>query len=196
MQAALEASRPICPAPPPVARYPLSDEQTTQLKAWIGGASNPDAWEERYRGTRDGFGGKAFHSACDGHPRLVVIVKERDRGWIFGGYTAKGFKAGPRQVYTDPDAFLFTLVNAVGRAMKFASKGDGDSVYSYPDYSAVFGGGTDLEICGDANTKTGSYTYITGRSYEAPVAGGPLVMTGGVKDGWFVAEVVAYSVPL
>ena len=125
-----------------------------------------------------------------------MIVKERDRGWIFGGYTAKGFVAGPAQWYTDPDAFLFTLVNAVGRAMKFASKGDGWSVRSDPTRSATFGDNLDLYICGDANMRADSSTDMDGVSYEAPVAGGPHVMSGGVYNGWFVAEVVAYSVPL
>ena len=156
---------------------------------------DPRTWVEVYRATRDGFSTKAYHAACDDRGNLIVFIKTKDTGYIFGAFTEVGFKAWVWQEYTDPRAFLFSVVNGIGRPFKCASKGDPYSVRSHPNYSAVFGWNSDIYICGDADTKAGSYTNIYGESYEAPTEGGPHVLTGGVKDGWLVAEMVAYTVP-
>jgi hypothetical protein len=36
-----------------------------------------DKWSLLYRGTRDGFGAKDFHSNCDGHSNTLTILKAR-----------------------------------------------------------------------------------------------------------------------
>ena len=40
-----------------------------------------------YRGSKDGFTSKDFHSKCDGHSNTIVIVKVKN-GSIIGGYAS------------------------------------------------------------------------------------------------------------
>ena len=149
-----------------------------------------------YRATRDGFGAADFHRRCDGVPRLLVLIRVQGQESLFGGFTPVGFRAGSPGYYTDPGAFVFTLANSAGLPpAKFASKGDGCSIYSQAAYSATFGAGNDIYICDNAHTQAGSYTNMTGGPYQAPPAGGPSMLSGGVQQGWLVAEVVAWAVP-
>jgi hypothetical protein len=39
--------------------------------------SPSDKWSLLYRGTRDGFGAKAFHSKCDGHLNTLTLLKAK-----------------------------------------------------------------------------------------------------------------------
>ena len=180
----------------PPAPTGLTPEQAAQVQAWIGGPGSPRAWREVYRATRDGFGAADFHRLCDGVPRLLVLIRVQGQTWLFGGFTPVGFRAGSPGCYTDPGAFLFTLVNSAGLPpTKFASKGDGHSIFSHASRSVHFGGGHDIFICDNAHTQANSSTNMNGTSYQAPPAGGPHMLSGGVKRGWLVAEVVAWAVP-
>ncbi len=122
-----------------------------------------------------------------------MLVRERAQGWLFGGYTAVGFRAEAGEWSADPAAFLFSLVNREGVAARFADKGTAYSVYSDPNYGATFGNGCDLYICSNADTTAGSSTNL-GDGY-AVGAGGPHQMSGGIRGGWLVAEVAAFVIP-
>jgi hypothetical protein len=50
-----------------------------------------DKWSLLYRGTRDGFGAKDFHSKCDGRSNTLTIVKAFGSEFIFGGFTIRKF---------------------------------------------------------------------------------------------------------
>jgi hypothetical protein len=39
-----------------------------------------------WRARRDGFGGRDFHSRCDGHPNTMTVILDTE-GHIFGGFT-------------------------------------------------------------------------------------------------------------
>jgi hypothetical protein len=45
-----------------------------------------EKWSLLYRGTRDGFGAKNFHSKCDGHSNSLTILKAKGSEFIFGGF--------------------------------------------------------------------------------------------------------------
>jgi hypothetical protein len=36
-----------------------------------------DKWSLLYRGTRDGFGSRDFHSKCDGHKNTLTVCKAK-----------------------------------------------------------------------------------------------------------------------
>ena len=40
-----------------------------------------------YRASRDGFGAQEFHSKCDNISKTLAIIKAKDSGNVFGGYT-------------------------------------------------------------------------------------------------------------
>ena len=172
----------------------LSHEHAAQLQAWLppGGSPSPGAWQEVYRATTHGFSARDFHARCDRRARLLVLVRAREGGWLFGGFTAVGFSP-PQRYIADPSAFLFSLTNSLGRPEKLASKGrDRDLLYS-PFLSATFGSYPDLVICDNADTRAGSWTN-TGNDYAASASTGTHPMAQGRKSGWLAADIVAWAV--
>ena len=142
-----------------------------------------------YRATTHGFGAAAFHERCDGRARLLVLVRAREGGWLFGGFTSAGFSP-PKRYIADPSAFLFSLTNSLGRLEKLESKGTGQDLYYAPSWSATFG---DLAICGNADTVAYSDTN-TGGAYAESASTGAHPMAKGCQDEWLAAEVVAWVV--
>ena len=68
-----------------------------------------DKWTLLYRGTRDGFGAKDFHSKCDGKSPTLTLIKAQGSEYIFGAYTQASWKSSC--IYElDPQAFLFSFV--------------------------------------------------------------------------------------
>ena len=63
-----------------------------------------------YRATRDGFAASSFHAKCDQQPNTLTVIKTTN-GFIFGGYTAVAWDSTSRHKI-DPNAFIFSLVNA------------------------------------------------------------------------------------
>lgn len=184
--------RPCSALQPPLG---LTNSQAVQLQAWLppGGSHSPSDWREVYRATKHGFGAADFHARCDRSPRLLVLVRERDGGSLFGGYTSVGFSPHASSFYADPAAFLFSLTNLLGHPEKLESLGSGDDLFYADHASASFGDGCGLHICGDANTVAGSYVR-TGLAYAESASTGSHPMAHGRQSGWRVAEVVAWVV--
>jgi len=180
------ARQPPCPAD-------LSPEHAAWLQAQLspGGSSSPGAWEEVYRATTHGYGAAAFHERCDGRARLLVLVRAREGGWLFGGFTAVGFIPGPTRFIADPSAFLFSLTNSLGRPEKLESKQTEMDLYYHPSFSAWFNFG--LFICDNADTEAGSGTY-TGDTFVASASTGAYPMARRYQGDWLAAEVVAWAV--
>ena len=170
----------------------LSSEHAAWLQSVLppGGSSSPGAWQEVYRARTHGFGARAFHERCDGRARLLVLVRAREGGWLFGGFTAVGFSP-PQRYIADPSAFLFSLTNSLGRPEKLEFSLAGGSIYYDPSRSAVFRVG--LSICGNADRKADSYTH-TGWAYVESASTGAHPMARGKHEDWFTTEVVAWVV--
>lgn len=181
----------------------VTPDHAAQLQAWVGGKSHPGAWEEVYRATRDGFGSRDYHAKVDGKPRLLVLVREQARGWLFGGYTAVGSHVvveGRTDNYEDRDAFVFTLINSQGLPpQRFRSLGKGRTMCTHQSSAAYFYGDTfALRICDGSDKKTASYSCLGDScgefGFERSVEGGPFILVGS-EGGWLVAEMVAFVVP-
>ena len=72
-----------------------------------------------YRGSRDGFLAKDFHSKCDGMNNTVVVVKPRLTNYVFGGVTTKPWDSTGNWI-EDKNAYLFSLRrNGPTEAVKF-----------------------------------------------------------------------------
>lgn len=176
----------------------LNNAQAAQLQAWVGGRSSPSAWTEVYRASRDGFGAAAFHAGSDGKPRLLVLVREKIHGWLFGGFTEVGFIAGSDRHYADPAAFIFSLTNPACRPERLASMGSSNEVRYCPGDAACFGGGwvADLHIASQADSGSRSWTR-PGTAFEASsVRGWHPMAAGWQRVYWSAAEVVAWTVPV
>lgn len=168
-------------------------EHVAQLQALLPALCSAHPGREVYRATTHGFGAMAFHERCDWRPRLLVLVRAREGGWLFGSFTAVGFSP-PKRYIADPAAFIFSLTNSLGRPEKLESKGTGKDLFYHASASALFGyGPSDLYICGDADMRACSYTN-TGDSYAASSLAAAHPMARGRQKGWLAAEIVAWSV--
>jgi len=76
-----------------------------------------DKWSLLYRGTRDGFGSKAFHSKCDGHSKTLTILKANGSSYVFGGFTSVEWDSSSGRK-PDANAFIFSLTNKDNRPVK------------------------------------------------------------------------------
>jgi hypothetical protein len=71
-----------------------------------------------WRGGRDGFGARDFHSRCDGHANTLTLIEDT-KGNIFGGFTpVKWESPNGDKCKADPSlkSFLFTHNVAVARS--------------------------------------------------------------------------------
>lgn len=177
----------------------LTPEYAAQLQAWLprGGSTSPCEWEEVYRATTHGFGAGDFHTHCDGHARLLVLVRTREGGWLFGGFTAVGFSRRPtRDGYghiDDPAVFLYSLTNSLGHPERLKSRLPRGNLYYSPCLSARFGT-SDLVIFGDADKYARSYTHAGPMIFEESASMGMHPLAKGTQKGWHTAEVVAWVV--
>ena len=102
-------------------------------------------WELLYRATRDGFSAANFHKRCDNKSKTLTIIKSTN-GNIFGGYTDKAWTSG-NQFYSDPNAFLFSLVNKDDKPFKVKLTSNGHTaIYCNGTCGLIFGYGRDIYI--------------------------------------------------
>jgi hypothetical protein len=119
-----------------------------------------------WRGSRDGFLAKDFHSRCDGHANTLTFIEDTE-GNIFGGFTPVewesrcGYKADPSL-----NSFLFSLRNPHNFSpRKFALKAErtDEAVWCYSSFGPVFG--NDLAVSESCNTRADSNSCLFGLSY-------------------------------
>ena len=127
-------------------------------------------WELKYQGTRDGFKSTDFHKKCDGIRNTLTVVKTMN-GNIFGGHAEKPWHSSLRYV-SDPNAYVFSLVNKENRPFKVSCSNDGRfAMYSKSQYGPVFGSDgeylRDIVILSDSNANEESYSNF-GYAYKHP----------------------------
>ena len=131
-----------------------------------------DKWTLLYRGTRDGFGAHNFHSKCDYQSPTLTIIKAKESGFIFGGYTEAAWKSFYGYQF-DPNAFLFSLTNKEDKPCIMNVIHPTRAIYCSPNSGPIFGDGTyyftsdDLHIADNANTNENSSSRL-GNSYICP----------------------------
>ena len=127
-----------------------------------------DKWTLLYRGTRDGFGSRVFHSKCDGHSNTLTLLKAKQSSCIFGGFTSVSWD-GTSGYKSDSDAFIFSLSNKDNFPLIININPDrpDNAIYCHSRYGPTFGEGHDLCIANNANTTKDSYSQL-GFTYEHP----------------------------
>jgi hypothetical protein len=111
--------------------------------------SSNDKWSLLYRGSRDGFSAKNFHTKCDGHTNTLTIVKAKESSNIFGGFTTVDWESSSSGKYkSDPNAFLFSLTNSDQRPCKIRIDGNQVlyAIYCHEGWGPVFGNGHDVIV--------------------------------------------------
>ena len=94
----------------------------------------------------------------------MTIIKST-HGNVFGGYTDKAW-ISDNQYYSDPNAFLFSLVNKYGKPFKVkVSLNDDEAIYSNGEFGPTFGYGHDIKITSKSNLNWDSYSNF-GYTYK------------------------------
>ena len=114
------------------------------------GFSFEDHWSLLYRASRDGFGSLDFHSRCDGKSPTLTILKAKQTGFIFGGYTGACWDGDEIQKY-DSTAFIFSLTNRENSSCKMKSTNHLKSIFCANEAGPSFGSG-EIHITGNSNT--------------------------------------------
>ena len=145
-------------------------------------------WIKEYRllfkGKRDGFGSKDFHSKCDNKSYTVSFVKSKE-GRRFGGFTdvewdqSYNYKKGS-------NGFIFSLDNNE----IYYNKDSNYNIYCYSDYGPTFGGGYDFYISDNCD-KNNSYDN-SGDSYDTK---GKKYALAGTKY-FYVEDYEVYKIEL
>ena len=131
---------------------------------------NSCKWSLLYRGTRDGFGAKGFHSKCDGHTNTLTVLKVGE--FVFGGFTMVSWDSSPNQWKADTNAFLFSLVNKdnLPCVMKIDSTQCQFAIRCHARYGPTFGIGHDLRIVNNSNGGHNNDSNL-GHTYKHPQYG-------------------------
>ena len=92
------------------------------LYDWVAEVIKKPKFNLLWKGSRDGYSAKEFHSRCDKKgPTLTVVLPQT--GYIIGGFTMKNWDGeGEKE---DKKAFIYSLT----RRIKFLSKGEGKEIY-------------------------------------------------------------------
>lgn len=133
-----------------------------------------DQFELLFRGSRDGFDAKTFHSMCDGKGSTVSVI-QTDTNNVFGGYTTIPWSSnGAGSSYgvwvTDENAFLFLLRSSTGlksEIFEIESIFSGQYAVNHnPDTLCAFGGGRTVKIVNNCNISTKS--TLSNGTYKIP----------------------------
>ena len=125
-------------------------------------------WDLKYRASKDGFKAIDFHSNCDGIANSLTIIKA-ESGNIFGGFAEKEWHSSCGFV-TDPNAFIFSLVNKEEKPFKALCSNEGQlAIICNSKRGPCFGGEgfslKDICIKTDSNVNKNSYSDF-GYSYQ------------------------------
>jgi hypothetical protein len=114
-----------------------------------------------YQGSKDGFTGSAFHQKCDDQGPTFTIIKAKQSGNVFGGYTDRSW-AGNGKYESSSKAFVYSLVNKTGKTVKFLPSQTNNHTYCHTSYGPTWGGGHDLHV---NNSMTANSNYCSPNTY-------------------------------
>jgi hypothetical protein len=131
-----------------------------------------------WRGTRDGFGGRDFHSRCDGHGNTLTVIEDTN-GNIFGGYTPLAWESrertgnGSNRYKSDEslESWLFTLKNPQNTAPMIFALNENDKRHAIfcgcsggPEFGIGRDGYGDIAVRDQCNSSKSSSSSL-GRTY-------------------------------
>jgi len=131
-------------------------EQQVKLNEFYG--KEDQRWMLIYKATRDGFAGHDFHRCCDNQGSTITVIQSINGGYLFGGYTSVSWRSTGDYVVDNNGPFLFTLTNPHGiPPTKYSIRRAEYSIFDVNTCGPTFGGGNDLHVCDNSQTKTHSY---------------------------------------
>jgi hypothetical protein len=154
----------------------LSLEQQIKLNEWYGKADQ--TWMLVYKATRDGFESTSFHRCCNNQGPTITVIKSKEGGFLFGGYTSVSWRSIGAHVADNNGPFLFTLTNPHGiPATKYSINKIQHSIYDNESYGPVFGTNGDLTVHTNSQTNSSNSFSFPG-AYNDTTNRGALTFTG------------------
>lgn len=118
-----------------------------------------------YRGSRDGFKAKDFHSKCDELSATITVIKSTN-GYVFGGYTAALWNDKSSSVGSDSNAFIFSLVNQHSHPLRMRVSDGNKAIYRDATKGPIFGDGVNCDIRISDQCDVNSNSSSLGRQYK------------------------------
>jgi hypothetical protein len=135
-----------------------------------------------WRGSRDGFGARDFHSRCDGHANTLTVILDTN-GNVFGGFTPVEWDSTSRwKADASVMSFVFTLKNPHNiPARRFALRADEKwrAISCDSEWGPCFG--DDIGVCDNCNASTHSCTSLGIAYINDTGLGGKTVFTGSFE---------------
>jgi uncharacterized coiled-coil protein SlyX len=152
-----------------------------------------------YRGGTDGFTARVFHERCNRRANTLTIIQATD-GCVFGGFTPVPWEGPQTAKYKADDSgksFLFTMKNPHEIPPSiFPLKRDHRkrAIECSENYGPTFGGGRDIRICSDCDTRAENICYF-GFSYaNSPEVTGDRYCFFTTTKNFFVKEIEVFQV--
>jgi hypothetical protein len=150
------------PQNPSVSSTPLLDSLIISDFPEIFAEFRKNRFSLLWRGSRDGFKARDFHSRCDSHANTLTVILDTE-GNIFGGFTPVKWESGESRHKADDSqkSFLFTLKNPHNiPARRFALKAEMKHrvIWCNSERGPCFYSG--IVVSEDCNANTGSWTQI------------------------------------
>jgi hypothetical protein len=123
-----------------------------------------------WRGSRDGFGARDFHSRCDGHANTLTLILDT-RGNIFGGFTPVEWESRNYDCSkADPSlkSFVFTLKNprnTPARQFALMAQYQDKAICCDSSCGPCFGCRCDIAVLDNCNANNESCSGRFGDSY-------------------------------
>jgi hypothetical protein len=135
-----------------------------------------------WRGGRDGFGAREFHSRCDGHANTLTIIQDTD-GNVFGGFTPVEWESrGTWKADESLKSFLFTLTNphkVPARRFTLKAEMKDKAIYCNSYWGPHF---WDIGVPDHCNANTDCCTFRFGYSYTNDTGLNGETFFAGPKD--------------
>ena len=154
--------------------------------------SPKDEFTLLYRGSRDGL-----TAECDGHSNTLTIIKATNSSNIFGGFASVGWESFLYGSYkSNPDAFLFSLINKNNHPLKMNVKPDSikKAIYCLSEFGPSFGQDLRIQFERDEedhdSTSNLGFCFVFAREIQ-PALGGTFDFLSG-SNYFKVEEIEVY----
>jgi hypothetical protein len=201
-QSAIDSSTEVLPEPVPV----KMDSKIVQELPELFNEFLDNEFNLLWRGTREGFNTSDFHTRCDGHSNILMIVKDA-KGNIFGGFTpvtwesrAK-FGSGMNCYKSDNEvrSWLFTLINPHNIApRKFYLKNDYRSRAIFcgcsggPEFGTGCDGFGDIAVRDKCDANVINSTWLGGSYLNDTGVNGKILLSG--EYHFIVKEIEVFEI--
>jgi hypothetical protein len=115
------------------------------------------SWKHLYRASLFGFGGDAFHQACVGAGKHVVVVKA-ENGRIAAAYNEDGFSGDHGSSSSNRNGFIVSINEYGSFGARFDQTALAEGVYNFSNNGPAFN--FDLAISSNCHEYESSYSKL------------------------------------